>query len=58
MPTSAVPSKALRTASSTTVVSPVRLVAGSAGTVVTGGWVKLSAPCYVPSRRSAGEPVW
>jgi hypothetical protein len=48
MPTSSVPVRALRTASSMTVVFPVSVVVGSAGTAVTGAVVKLRAPVKSP----------
>src|ERR1700735_4596117 len=47
MPTSRVPASAFSTASSATVVSPSE-VAGSDGTVVSGGAVKFSAPVMSP----------
>src|ERR1700733_4189793 len=47
MPTSRVPASAFSTASSATVVSPSE-VAGSEGTVGTGGAVKFSAPVMSP----------
>src|ERR1700685_1626522 len=48
MPTSSVPARAFRTASSTTVRSEPIEVAGRDGTAVTEGAVRLSAPVKSP----------